>query len=86
MSGHRKFRELTRRFTLEDRQYIEQIKAEMRDVIDSAESSTGSGSTGAADTGDGSCPPPPADTRVWGSVLIESGDVHRQTAIDPDKP
>ena len=66
MGGHRKFSELTRRFTPEDRQHIEQIKAEMRDAIDSTESSIGSGSTGTAD--------------------LESWDVHRPMAIDPDKP
>ncbi|MDE2842797.1 MAG: hypothetical protein OXN21_05380 [Chloroflexota bacterium] len=33
MSGHRKFSELTKKFTQEDWQKVEEIKAEMRETI-----------------------------------------------------
>ena len=35
MSGHRKFSELTKKFTPEDWRKIEEIKAEMRDSLKS---------------------------------------------------
>ena len=33
MSGHRKFSELTKKFTPEDWRQVEEIKAQMRDAI-----------------------------------------------------
>ncbi len=33
MSGHRKFSELTKKFTQEERRKVEEIKAEMRDTL-----------------------------------------------------